>query len=335
MTPLKFAIIGLGNIGKRHVQALSDTSNAKLVAVCDIDKSKCKPDSNICSEVEFFEDYTKLLAKSDAEIVCIASPHGLHAQMAIDCMKAGKHVIVEKPMALTIYDCDKMNQVSIETNKKLFIVKQNRFNKPIIVTTKALEENRLGKIYLVQCNVFWNRGEEYYTESDWRGIKALEGGALHTQVSHFLDLLTWWFGELSEAKSIIDTVHHNIEIEDVGVSTLKFNSGVIGSLSWTTNVYNKNYEGSITIIGETGTIKIGGKYLNKIEYWDVKSYPMPIDIDFNDGVNEYGKYQGSSSNHDIMFHEIIEHFTKKRKGIVEGVEGEKSVRATEMIYAST
>ncbi len=335
MTSLKFAVIGLGNIGKRHVQALYDTSQAELVAVCDIDETKCKSDAKVCKDIKFYKDYTKLLANSDADIVCIASPHGLHAQMAIDCMRAGKHVIVEKPMALTIEDCDEMNKVSKETNKKLFVVKQNRFNKPIIVTTKALEEKRLGKIYMVQCNVFWNRGEEYYSDSDWRGIKELEGGALHTQVSHFLDLLIWWFGDLEQAKSIIETVHHKIEIEDVGVSSLKFETGVIGSLSWTTNVYNKNFEGSITIIGEKGTIKIGGKYLNNIDYWDVKSYPMPLDVDFNDSGNDYSTYHGTAANHDTMIKEIINHFTKKRKGVVEGREGEKTVKATELIYEST
>jgi len=334
MNPLKFAVIGLGNIGKRHVQALYDTANASLVAVCDIDEAKCISDSKIYKEIEFYNNYTNLLANSNADIVCIASPHGLHAQIAIHSMKAGKHVIVEKPMALTTDDCDEMNRVSKETHMKLFVVKQNRFNKPIIATTKAIEENRLGKIFMVQCNVFWNRGEEYYAGSDWRGKKDLEGGALHTQVSHFLDLLIWWFGDIREAKSIIETVHHNIEIEDAGVSSLKFNSGVIGSLSWTTCVYNKNFEGSITIIGEKGTIKIGGKYLNNIDYWDVKSYPMPLDIEFNDQVKDYGRYSGTSLNHGTMLREIISHFTKKRKGVVEGEEGERTVRATELIYAS-
>ena len=196
--------------------------------------------------------------------------------------QAGKHVIVEKPMALNSDDCDKMNKVSKETGKKLIIVKQNRFNNPIRVVTHALEEKRLGKIFMVQCNVFWNRNEEYYSESDWRGFKKLEGGALYTQVSHFIDLLIWWFGDVSEAKTMIDTLHHQIEIEDVGVSALRFESGIIGSLAWTTNVYNKNFEGSITIIGEKGTIKIGGRYLNTIEFWDVKSYPLPVDGDFKD-----------------------------------------------------
>lgn len=334
MTPLKFAVIGLGNIGMKHVRALFSMPNAKLIAVCDIDHNKCNPDTKVCKEVVFYDNYKELLKEADIDIVCIASPHGLHKQMAIDTMVSGKHVIVEKPMALSSADCDEMNEVSNRTGKKLYVVKQNRFNLPIISTTRALTENRLGKIYLVQCNVFWNRDEEYYTKSDWRGSIETEGGALHTQVSHFLDLLIWWFGDLLDAKTYTDTVHHQIEIEDVGVSALKFESGLLGSLSWTTNVYNKNFEGSITIIGEKGTIKIGGKYLNNIEYWDVKSYPKPIAENYRDEVNDYGNYFGSSSNHDQLFNEIINHFAEKRQGMVEGVEGEKTIIATELIYGS-
>ena len=333
--PIKFAIIGLGNIGRKHLFALNSIPAASIVAVCDTDTSKQQSVCKYCKDIAVYSDYKHLLKESDDEIVCIAIPHGLHSQMAIDCMQAGKHVIVEKPMALNSDDCDKMNKVSKETGKKLIIVKQNRFNNPIRVVTHALEEKRLGKIFMVQCNVFWNRNEEYYSESDWRGFKKLEGGALYTQVSHFIDLLIWWFGDVSEAKTMIDTLHHQIEIEDVGVSALRFESGIIGSLAWTTNVYNKNFEGSITIIGEKGTIKIGGRYLNTIEFWDVKSYPLPVDGDFNDKVNDYKKYFGTSSNHDIMFQEIILHFTKKRKGVVEGVEGEISIKATELIYASS
>jgi UDP-N-acetyl-2-amino-2-deoxyglucuronate dehydrogenase len=334
MKPVNFAVIGIGNIGRKHIKSLLSIDSISLEAVCDIDESKFEFCKKVNSNITFFTDYHLLLKEPDIDIITIATPHGLHAQMAMDAMEAGKHVIVEKPMALTVSECDRMNAVSQKTGKRLFIVKQNRFNKPILAVTKALDEKKLGKIYFVQCNVFWNRNEEYYSLSDWRGEKKLEGGALHTQVSHFIDLLVWWFGDIKQAKTLVDTVHHNIEIEDVGVSALQFNNGVLGSLAWTTNVYNKNFEGSITIIGEKGTIKIGGKYLNKIDYWDVKSYPQPENGEMDDLVNDYGSYFGTASNHDIMFHEIIAHFTQKRKGVVEGVEGEKTVQATELIYAS-
>jgi UDP-N-acetyl-2-amino-2-deoxyglucuronate dehydrogenase len=331
MNPLRFAVIGIGNIGKKHVESISGITAAKLVAVCDID-----PDKNDVSikakNIKFYTDYKQLIDLQGIDIVCIATPHGLHAQMAIDCMRAGKHVIVEKPMALNSTDCDLMNEVSNQTNKKLFVVKQNRFNLPIIATSEAIEKKKLGQIYLIQCNVFWNRGEEYYSESDWRGINNLEGGALYTQVSHFIDLFILWFGDINEANTIIDTLHHKIEIEDTGVSSIRFKSGILGTLAWTNNVYNKNFEGSITIIGEKGTIKIGGKYLNEIEYWDVKSYPKPINGDLIEKVNDYGTYQGSSSNHNKMFIEIIGNFIESRKGVVEGNEGKQTIIATELIY---
>ena len=155
---------------------------------------------------------------------------------------------------------------------------------------------------------------------------------MQTQVSHFLDLLVWWFGEIEHAKTISDTLNHDIEIEDCGVSALRFKTGVIGSLLWTTCVYNVNYEGSITIIGEKGTIKIGGKYLNKIEFWDVMSYPMPNEMEFDDTPNQYGTYQGSSSNHDKLIHNLIEQIIESRKGVVEGNEGLKTIQAIEKIY---
>ena len=335
MKKLKFAVIGLGNIGKRHVAVIDAEPMAELVSICDIDKIKCNDITELYGDIPSFTDYKKMLSQTKADIVNIASPHGLHAEMSIEALRAGKHVLVEKPMALNHKDCEKMIEVSKKTGKKLFVVKQNRFNTPIKLTKQALDDNRLGKIFMVQCNVMWNRHQDYYKKSEWRGIKELEGGALHTQVSHFLDLMIWWFGDIIEAKTLIDTLNHDIEIEDVGVSTLKFQSGVLGSLFWTTNVYNKNYEGSITIIGKKGTIKIGGKYLNKIEYWDVQSYPLPTDIDFEDKPNNYGKYQGTSSNHDKLLHEIISYFTIGRKGIVEGEEGKKTIDAIEKIYNDT
>ena len=335
MKKLKFAVIGLGNIGSRHVAVLDAEENAEIVGVCDINKEKCENIINLYGKIPCFEDYKVLLKKVKADIVTVATPHSYHSQMVIDIIKSDKNALVEKPMALSVNDCDRMIETANKYKKKIFVVKQNRFNKPVMLAKKALDENRLGKIYMVQCNVMWNRNKEYYLDSEWRGKKEFEGGALHTQVSHFLDLMIWWFGDVVEARTFIDTLNHDIEIEDTGVSSLKFKSGVLGSLLWTTNVYNQNYEGSITILGEKGTIKIGGKYLNTIEFWDVKSYPLPDNIEFKDKPNNYGKYFGTSSNHDKLIHEIIKNFTHGMKGVVEGDEGKKTIEAIEMIYKNT
>lgn len=332
MSKLKFAVAGCGSIGKRHIAVIDAEQDAELVAICDINEERCKELSALYNNVKYYTDYNLMLKELEVDIVNIATPHGLHAEMSIAAAKAKKNILVEKPMALHTEDCKAMITAAEENNVKLFVVKQNRYNTPIALTKNAIENGKLGKIFMVQCNVMWNRHQEYYTESDWRGKLALEGGALHTQVSHFIDLLVWWFGDLVQAKTVMDTLNHDIEIEDCGVSALKFDTGVIGSLFWTTCVYNNNFEGSITVIGEKGTIKIGGKYLNKIEYWDVQSYPLPENIDFEDKPNNYGKYQGTSSNHDKLINHLVGQFTENRKGVVEGDEAIKTIQAIDLIY---
>ncbi len=332
MEEVKFAVVGCGHIGKRHVAVIDAEPEANLVAICDVDQAKLEALRKQYPGVACYTNYEQMLAETGVQVVCICTPHGLHALMSIQAAYAKKHILVEKPMALTTLESEKMISAARENGVKLFVVKQNRYNAPILLTTQALEEERLGKIFMVQCNVMWNRHQAYYEQSSWRGKKHLEGGALQTQVSHFLDLLVWWFGNIEEAKTIMDTLNHTIEIEDCGVSALRFESGVIGSLFWTTCVYNVNYEGSITIIGEKGTIKIGGKYLNEIEFWDVQSFPMPTQLEFDDRPNEYGSYQGSSSNHDKLIHSLVDQIIHSRKGVVEGEEGIKSIQAIETIY---
>lgn len=331
---IKFAVVGCGSIGKRHVAVIDAEEKAELTAVCDIVPEAAQQLSNLYNGVPVYTDYTRLLQETDADIISICTPHGLHAPMTIEAARAKKHILVEKPMALSLEDCRTMVQAAKDNGVELFVVKQNRYNKPIALTKKALDEGKLGKVFMVQCNVMWNRHQDYYSQSGWRGKIALEGGALHTQVSHFIDLLIWWFGDLTVAKTITDTLNHDIEIEDCGVSALRFQSGVIGSLLWTTCVYNKNYEGSITVIGEKGTIKVGGKYLNEIEFWDVQSYPLPENVEFNDLPNNYGKYQGSSSNHDKTVQNIIGRLLNDRHMVVEGDEGMKTIQAIDTIYAN-
>jgi predicted dehydrogenase len=188
---------------------------------------------------------------------------------------------------------------------------------------------------MVQCSVLWNRHQGYYSESAWRGRKAFEGGALYTQVSHFIDLLIWWFGDLVSARAEISTRNHSIEIEDCGTALVEFASNVMGEFSWTTCVFNKNYEGSITIIGEKGIIKIGGQYLNKIEHWDVQGFPLPDDVQYVDQPNAYGKYQGTSSNHDKVINDVVSDILFNRHNVVNGEGGIKTVRAIELIYKNS
>lgn len=329
---IKFAIVGCGSIGTRHIAVTDAEERAIISGICDIDEHRVKHISSLYGGLPYYTDFETMLKNCDADVVNICTPHGLHAEMAIKAANAGKHILVEKPMALNVMDCNRMIEAAQLNQVKLMVVKQNRYNIPIALTKQVLDSGFMGRIYMVQCNVLWNRHQGYYSDSNWRGSLDLEGGALHTQASHFIDLMIWWFGEVKSSKTYISTRNHDIEIEDCGNSILNFESGVMGSLTWTTCVYNKNYEGSITIVGEHGTIKIGGQYLNKIEFWDVKSYPLPEDIDFNDKPNAYGKYQGTSSNHDKVMHDVVAELLNERHNVVEGDEGMKTIKAIEIIY---
>lgn len=334
MDAIRFAVVGCGHIGQRHIAVMQENPTIHLAAVCDSDLDVCDALTEEHPSLRVYHDYKRMLAEEDLDIVSVCTPHGLHAEMAIQAIQAGYEVLVEKPMALDCEASDRMIHAAEEADAQLYVVKQNRYNAPIRLTQRALEENRLGRIFMVQCNVMWNRHDPYYEQSPWRGIKKLEGGALHTQVSHFLDLLVWWFGEIANAQTVMDTLNHDIEFEDCGVSALRFKSGTLGSLNWTTCVYNSNYEGSITIIGEKGTIKVGGPYLNEIEHWDVKAYPMPRDLSFDDEPNDYGSYQGSSNNHNVLIDKVVQQFLTGRRGVVEGKEGRKTIQAIETIYGA-
>jgi len=328
---IKIGIIGCGHIGKRHAAVIDNALGAELAGFCDIEISQAQELTQLYDAKQVFTDYHELI-KSDLDVISICTPHYLHKQMTIDALNAGKDVVVEKPMALSTKDAEEMTALAEKLNRKLYVIKQNRFNVPIRLAEEAITSNKLGKIFMVECNVLWNRHQAYYDQSEWRGYKEKEGGALFTQASHFIDILVWWFGDVVSANTKIATQNHSIEVEDAGMANVEFSSGVLGAINWTTNVYNKNYEGSITIIAEHGTIKIGGAYLNKIEFWDVQSFPLPENIAYVDLPNNYGKYQGSSSNHHRVFEEILKDLSGEKSSIVEGWEGTKSIRAIENIY---
>jgi len=329
---VSFAVVGCGNIGSRHLGVLTATPRARIAGLCDIDPERCRKYSALYEGVPSFTSFEELLRKLPADVISICTPHHLHAPMAIEAARAGRHLLVEKPMSLTAADARAMSAAADAAGVRLMVVKQNRYNVPVALTKRALDEGRLGRIHMVQCRVLWNRHEGYYSESPWRGRKALEGGALFTQVSHFLDLLIWWFGDVERASAQLARRKHRIEIEDCGAAQVVFSSGVIGSLDWTTCVYGRNYEGSITIIGDRGTVKIGGQYLNKIEYWDVEDYQLPPDTQFTDKPNAYGKYQGTSSNHDRVIQDAVSDILGGTSNSVSGSDGLKVVEAIECIY---
>ena len=248
---IKTAIIGCGNIGRRHIAAIDDNQDLSIVGVYDDNATAAEKQVEVYkSDFLSYNSFEQAIGDSKVDLVSICTPHHMHKDQTIAALEAGKHVLVEKPMALNTRDARDMIAVAEAKSRHLYVMKQNRFNVPITLTKEVLDTGKLGKVFMVQCNVYWNRNPEYYSNSDWRGNRSSEGGALFTQASHFIDLLIWWFGDLVEASAIIDTKMQDIEIEDCGNAVFGFESGVQGSLTWTTCVYNKNYEGSITIIGE-------------------------------------------------------------------------------------
>jgi predicted dehydrogenase len=328
---LKFAIIGCGRIAQRHAEHIHNLG--QLVAVCDIvmDKAKTLAEKYRAS---FYSDVDQLLQQSKTvDVIAVCSPNGLHAEHTIKALRAGFHVLCEKPMALSVQDCGEMINAAERANRRLFIVKQNRFNPPVAAVKKIIDEGRMGKIYSAQLSCFWNRNEAYYKNS-WKGTKDLDGGTLYTQFSHFVDLLYWIVGDVKEVQGYLGNFDHRgiIEFEDTGVVSLKFYNGAVGTINYTVNSHGKNMEGSLTLFGEKGTVKIGGQYLNELEYQDIKEYKIG-NLPPGNPPNNYGQYQGSMSNHDKVYENVIEVLSGNGIIATNGFEGLKTVEIIDKIYS--
>ena len=329
---LSFAIIGCGNIAKRHAEQIQ--SIGKLTAVCDILKPKAY-ELGKKYNADVFESIEELFsAKDNIDVSVICTPNGLHARHSIYSLKAGCHVLCEKPMAVKSADCLAMMQEAEKASRHLFIVKQNRFNPPVVVVKKILDEKKLGTIYSMQLNCFWNRDARYY-ENSWKGTLALDGGTLYTQFSHFIDLLYWMFGDVKHVKAFKKNFAHKniIEFEDTGVAILQFENGIIGTINYTVNSYRKNMEGSLVIFGEKGTVKIGGQYLNELEYQQIQDHVIH-DLPAGNSANEYGFYQGSMSNHDKVYKNLADVIHNNAKMAAGSKDGWKTVEIIEKIYAA-
>jgi len=275
-----------------------------------------------------------LQKERDLDVVAICTPNGLHAAHSIKTLQAGIHVLCEKPMAITVTDCRNMIRASENAGKSLFVVKQNRFNPPVQAVKRLLDEGRLGQVYSLQLNCFWNRDPAYYQNS-WKGSMALDGGTLFTQFSHFIDLLFWMLGDVKNVQALLANYRHKgmIEFEDTGIAMLEFENGVIGALNYTVNSHRKNMEGSLTLFGEKGTVKIGGEYLNRIDYQDIEDYTIQ-NLPAGNGSNQYGTYQGSMSNHDKVYENLVKYLRYGEPIYMSAMEGLKTVEIIERIYAS-
>jgi len=326
----KFGIIGCGRIAQRHAEHINKVG--KLSAVCDIVFEKAstlgeKYNANVFTNVDDL-----LMKQKEIDVIAVCTPNGLHAEHSIKSLDGGFHVLCEKPMALTVKDCSEMIEAAKRNNKQLFIVKQNRFNPPVAAVKKIIDEGRLGKIYSVQLNCFWNRDNAYYNNS-WKGTKKLDGGTLFTQFSHFIDLLYWMIGDVEETNGYAGNFHHQgiIEFEDTGVLTVKFSGGIIGTINYTVNSHQKNMEGSLSIFGEKGTVKIGGQYLNELEYQNIEDFKIE-NLPAGNPANNYGQYQGSMSNHDKVYQNVVDVLSGNGVIATSGFEGLKTVEIINKIY---
>jgi UDP-N-acetyl-2-amino-2-deoxyglucuronate dehydrogenase len=331
MKPVRFAIIGYGNIGKRHAHHILQHPEASLISVCDLPLFE-KP-VDFPNSISFYDDVHTMLQNEKVDVVNVCTPNYLHATHTIAALQNKLHVVCEKPMATSTLQCDEMILAAEKADKTIFVVKQNRYNEPVQQVKKLLESKKLGAIYLIQVNCFWNRNEYYYQESIWRGKKKEDGGCLFTQFSHFIDILYYLFGEIKNCKGICRNFNHPfIEVEDNGVFTMETLQGSLINFNYSTCSYEQNMEGAITILAENGTIKIGGQYLNTIEYQHIKDVRLP-EINIQAKSNDYGRYQGSMSNHDKMIDNVIKTLQGKDTIMTNAKEGKAVVQIIEQMYA--
>lgn len=313
---------------------IARNSETELVALIDV---KPKDTLNIGHyEVPFFSNLESFLESTiKADVVTIATPNGFHASQAILALEASNHVVIEKPLALSKVDAEAVIFKALNMSKQVFAVMQNRYSPPSVWIKEVMDQNLLGTIYSVHINSFWNRDERYYTSDSWHGDKKLDGGTLFTQFSHFIDIMYWLFGDITNIKSVMkDFKHQNLtDFEDAGIVNFEFVNGGIGSFNFSTALWNKNMESSMTIIGEKGAVKIGGQYMNEVEYCHIENYEMPNLEPTNPG-NDYGAYKGSAQNHHFVIQNVIDVLKNKKAITTNALEGMKIVDIIERIYQS-
>jgi len=331
---IKFAVVGCGHIGKRHAEMISRNPEAELVALIDThDTDKIGTQNYAVPHFNSLEDY--LVTNPEVDVVNICTPNGFHASQALLALEAKKNVVIEKPMALTKSDAEKVIFKSLQVHKQLFAVMQNRYSPPSVWIKDLIESGKLGNIFMVQLNCYWNRDDRYYKKDSWHGKKELDGGTLFTQFSHFIDILYWLFGDIENIQSKMkDFNHENLtDFEDSGFVNFDFINGGMGCINFSTSVWNQNLESSMTIIGENGSVKIGGQYMDKVEYCHIKDYVMPDLAPTNPG-NDYGAYKGSAQNHNYLIDNVVDVLKGKTTITTNALEGLKVVDMIERIYSS-
>jgi len=326
----RIALVGCGRISKNHFEAIDKLDGLELVAVCDADPERAKQ-AGLEWKVPYFTSYERMLAEGNADVVTIATPSGLHPEQGIAAAKTGKHVVMEKPMAISLTAADALVQACDKAGVQLFVVKQNRLNPPVQLLKRAVDRNRFGRIYLASCAVHWARPQEYYDQAPWRGTWEFDGGAFMNQASHYVDLMQWVMGPVESVMAKTATLARRIETEDTGIAILKFRSGALGTIEVTMLAYPRNLEGSLTILGEKGSAKIGGTAVNKIEHWE---FAEPDDDDRlveaanTNPPNVYGL------GHQGYYRNVLSVLRGEAKPDTDGRAGRKSLELILGIYES-
>lgn len=332
LAPISFALVGAGHIGQRHAAQIARCG--RLTAVADILPERAHQLA-AGYKARAYPSLEALLHTEQPAVVVICTPNYLHAPQTLLSLEAGAHVLCEKPMCLTTTEAGAMINAAEKAGRHLFIVKQNRFNPPVQLLHQMITEGKLGRLHSFQVNAIWNRPPDYYRNSPWHGQKAKDGGILFTQFSHFIDLLPWLFGPLATVDAYRDnySLPGLLEAEDTGVAILRMTSGVIGTLHYTVSAYSANVEGSLLVLGEHGTIRIGGQYLNELDYFRVEGMETPS-LPLGRPSNDYGFYQGSMSNHDKVYDELIKALAEQPFDLPSATEAASTVAIIEKILAA-
>jgi predicted dehydrogenase len=330
---LKFVLIGCGRIAKRHSELLAEgqIKGAQLVGVCDLDINKAETIGKKYS-IPYFTDMHEMLSTIDTDVITVLTESGNHAKNVIDLARYGKHIVVEKPMALTISDADKMILACDEANIRLFIVKQNRFNVPVVKLREAIEKKRFGKLVLGTVRVRWCRPQSYYDQDSWRGTWKMDGGILTNQASHHIDLLEWMMGDVESVQAMSQTALVDIEAEDTAVVMLKFKNKALGVIEATGATRPVDLEGSLSILGENGTVVIGGFAVNKMETWNFVDHSKSDD-------EVLSKYSVNPPNvygfgHQAYYEHVVDSINNNKKHLIDGLEGRRSLELINAIYES-
>jgi UDP-N-acetyl-2-amino-2-deoxyglucuronate dehydrogenase len=316
-TSIRFGILGCGYIGQKHAKNIAENADCEVVALCDVEENDWTKSQNI----PFFSNKDDFFQQKNIDVICVCTPNSFHAEQAVQALLADKHVVIEKPMGLTKSDCEKVISTALNRKKQVFVVMQNRYALTAQWLKKTVDSGALGKIFLVEINAFWNRDERYY-KGNWHGKKDLDGGTLFTQFSHFIDTIYWVFGNIKNISSRFFNFNHQelIEFEDSGIISFDLEKGGVGVFNYSTSVWDKNMESTLTIIAENGSLKISGQYMNELSFCHIKNVEIPI---FE---------QIPSDNHRFIIQNVVDVLQEKNNIATNALEGMKVVEMIEQIY---